>query len=53
MRKAFDVTDFGNHRQGKDVLDPFVTGQGLNRFLVAWRFGKDLDLLIVRRQDRV
>ncbi len=53
MRKAFDVTDLGDHRQGKLVLDLFVTGQGLNRFLVVWRFVKDVDLLIVLRQDGV
>ena len=53
MRKAFDVTDLGDLRQGKLVLDLFGTGQVLNRFLVMWRFVKDVDLLIVLRQDGV
>ena len=53
VAKAFDITDFGNHGQSKDMFDPFVTGQGLHRFLVARCVGKRLNLLLVRGKNAV
>ena len=34
------------------MLDPFVTGQGVHRLLIAWRDGQLLDLLVIAPQDR-
>ena len=49
--KTRDGADFREHREGKGMFDPFVTSQGLHRFLIAWRGGQLLDLLVIARQD--
>ncbi len=49
--KTLDVPDFRDHREGKGLFDPFVTRQGVHRFLIAWRGGQLLDLLVIARQD--
>jgi len=35
------------------MFDPFVTDQGLNRFLIAVSGGKGPDLLVIFRKNRV
>jgi len=48
-----DVADFRNHREGKEMFDPFVTGQGLNRFLLGVSGGTGPDLLVIFLKNRV
>jgi len=48
--KALDVADFRNHREGKGMLDPFITDQGLHRFRIAFSGGQLLDLLVIARR---
>jgi len=40
MGKTLYIADFGDHGQGKEILDTFVTGQGLSRFYISWRIGQ-------------
>ena len=53
VRKSFDVTNLCNHRQCKGILDAFVTGQGLNRWLLAWRACQHFDLLTILDQNLI
>jgi len=53
IEKAIDVTNLGNHRQCKDILDALVTGQRLNRRLVAWRACQRFDLLTIIGQNLI
>jgi len=52
MGETLHVSDFGNHGQGKEILDAFVTGQGLNRLFVPRCVCHDFCLLAVLSQKR-